>query len=147
MLRPRRAPVPSRTTPENRLRRFWSKVLVGDGCWEWTGAKNKGYGHLSDGGRTVGAHRVAYEMLIGPIPDAHEVDHLCLNKACVNPAHLEPVPYEGRENTRRHYALTTHCRNGHAYTVDNTYFDRHLHRSCRACRREALARFYARRAA
>jgi hypothetical protein len=73
--------------------RFWSKVQTTPTCWIWTGSRNpNGYGILSiakpAGGRTtVGAHRVAYELLVGPI--AHELDHLCRVRHCVNPAHME----------------------------------------------------------
>jgi len=84
--------------------RFWSKVLVGDGCWEWTPPKDlDGYGQFSVGTR-VGhnqkrAHRLAYEWLVGPIPDGLELDHLCRNRACVNPWDCEPVT--SAENLRR----------------------------------------------
>ena len=80
--------------------RFWSYVEKTDGCWEWTGAKDgDGYGHLTIAGRVVGAHRFAYELLVGPIPEGLEIDHLCRNRACVKPADLEPVTRA--ENLRR----------------------------------------------
>jgi hypothetical protein len=71
--------------------RFWAKVEKTDSCWLWTAALSKGYGIFRVQPRTVRAHRLAYELLVGPIPDGHDLDHLCRNRACVNPAHLEPV--------------------------------------------------------
>lgn len=83
--------------------RFWAKVRrTGTTCWNWQGARqSRGYGSFGIApGRTALAHRVAYEAMVGPIPDGMTLDHLCENKVCVNPAHLEPVTRE--ENTRRH---------------------------------------------
>ena len=72
--------------------RFWPKVDKTETCWLWTGAKNKaGYGNFGSGGRygrTLGPHRVAYELCIGPIPPGMHIDHMCHNKLCVNPQHL-----------------------------------------------------------
>ena len=71
-----------------------------DGCWEWTGSKGScGYGHMRVSGRTVSVHRIAYNELVGPIPDGLTLDHLCRNRWCVNPEHLEPVT--NRENVLR----------------------------------------------
>lgn len=78
-----------------RWGKFWGYVLPTGFCWEWTGQKDSGYGRYS--GRP--AHRVTYEVLVGPIPDGLTLDHLCRNKGCVNPDHLEPVT--SSENTRR----------------------------------------------
>lgn len=78
--------------------RFWSKVRVADsGCWEWTGSRNcadsRGYGQFrpAGSGRLVLAHRWAYEKCIGLIPSGLELDHVCRNRICVNPLHLEAV--------------------------------------------------------
>ena len=82
--------------------RFWSKVNKTDTCWIWTAAKNQdGHGRFRHG-RLVLAHRFAYELLVGPIPKGLDLDHLCQNPACVNPAHLEPVTR--KENTRRYWS-------------------------------------------
>jgi len=123
--------------------RLLLRVRKGPGCWEWEGAHNsKGYGNFTlkkDGRhRWVGAHRAVYEVLRGPIPEDHEIDHLCLNKGCVNPQHMEPVPREGRINSVRYQAAKTHCPQGHPYDEANTYRQKlpsgTLGRSCKICR-------------
>ena len=88
-------------------------VRYEDACWVWTGkiAKN-GYGHASKDWKTHLAHRLVYEALVGPIPEGLQLDHLCRNKACVNPAHLEPVTQQ--VNMDRYSATVTHCPKGHA---------------------------------
>lgn len=90
---------------EDSLRQRWQErwVPVGHpaGCWEWTGAKNdSGYGQLRSGqGRLVYAHRLAFEMYVGPIPEGMVIDHLCRTPSCVNPLHLEAVSVS--ENAQR----------------------------------------------
>lgn len=84
--------------------KFWFRVQKTDTCWRWTGSLIRGYGHIGireDDGKwhLRRAHRVAYELLVGPIPEGLTIDHLCNVKHCVNPAHLEPVTTQ--ENTRR----------------------------------------------
>jgi hypothetical protein len=85
--------------------RFWSRVNTDGVCWEWTGNLNaSGYGVLgyNKGQRNSVAHRMAWEMLVGPIPPEYHVDHLCFNRACVNPDHLEPVtPHVNATRARR----------------------------------------------
>lgn len=123
---------------------FWSKVDKADpdGCWLWTGTKvPSGYGRLWIAQRPFAAHRVAYEWLVGPIPEGLQLDHLCRVRRCVNPAHLEPVT--SRENTMRglnwaaRNAEKTHCPQGHPYDEANTYLRSGGGRGCRACHREA----------
>lgn len=118
---------------------FWSKVRRDpSGCWLWTAAVNsKGYPCFGVKGRSQLAHRLAYQMLVGPIPVGLEMDHLCRTPRCVNPDHLEPVT--PAENTRRALAVNnpTHCPRGHAYTADNTYVKHRsngqINRTCRTC--------------
>lgn len=82
------------------VERFWKRTIQSaDGCWEWIGGMNEaGYANMSDG-RSNLAHRFAYELLVGPIPDGLQIDHLCNVRNCVNPAHLETVT--AQENMRR----------------------------------------------
>lgn len=131
--------------------RFWAKVDVrgADECWPWLGAPNgSGYGWFNRDGRVLGAHRVSYELVIADIPAGMEIDHLCRNKACVNPAHLEPVTK--LENMRRwgagkDNAAKTHCRLGHPYAGGNLFLSPDGRRQCRECARAANRRSYAKR--
>lgn len=119
--------------------RFWPKVEKTDSCWPWRGSVDrKGYGRLRVDGRTALAHRIGYELCVGPIPEGLTLDHLCRNRGCVNPAHLEPVTH--RENCLRavsgpiiENAAKTHCKHGHAFTLENTYVGPNGSRICRTC--------------
>lgn len=127
---------------------FWSKAAIGsaDACWSWKAARNgKGYGNY----RSRSAHVVAFELAKGPVPDGLTIDHLCANRSCVNPAHLEAVALQ--ENIRRHAAKQTHCVHGHPLFGDNVRLCKRpdgVRRRCRTCdrvqNREAMARAYAR---
>jgi hypothetical protein len=108
-----------------------------DDCWEWTGLKAKGYGRVMINGHGWQAHRLMFTIFFGPPPPTLEMDHLCRNRACINPLHLEPVSRQ--ENARRAAPWwpnrATHCRRGHPYDETNTYFNTKGRRECRACRR------------
>ena len=122
----------------HRQRQVFSKIIVGDDCWEWKGMpKSGGYHQIKVGGRNLMAHRVVYELLVGPIPEGLQLDHLCRNRWCVRPDHLEPVT--PKENKRRGITVNetkTHCPRGHAYNEENTYRFPDGSRRCRACRRK-----------
>lgn len=117
--------------------RFWARVQKTETCWLWTGATSQGYGVISVGGykgKNLMAHRVAYELTKGPIPEGLVIDHLCRAPRCVNPDHLEAVTTG--DNVRRGLLgeMKTHCSHGHAY-ADEGRIDFKGHRVCRACRR------------
>lgn len=139
--------------------RFWSKVdkngPVSDHrpdlgpCWVWVSIlKPAGYGQFHEGvspNRALLAHRVAYELLVGPVPDGLQIDHLCRVRRCVNPGHLEPVT--PAENTRRGAAVITHCPAGHPYDEENTRVRPNGHRGCNTCNRASARRQWLRRKA
>lgn len=119
------------------LDRFWNKVDKSGSCWEWTACiRPDGYGVFGLNKVVVYAHRVAYELTRGPIPSGLEIDHLCRNRSCVNPDHLEVVNH--KENMARGiHATKTHCKNGHKFTLENTYTrpSRPGTRECKVCKR------------
>lgn len=140
-------PLPSKPIQE----RFWAAVdkngpwpersdLEGR-CWVWTRALDHGYGSIQEKGtrRNIRAHRLSYELHGGTLVDDLDIDHLCRNRACVNPAHLELVTNTvnvmrgeglGAKNARK-----THCKNGHPFAGDNLIISADgRRRQCRACR-------------
>lgn len=132
----------AKTIPaEGRAWRLVDTTAGPDACWPWLGALAHGYGSMRGAdGRTTGAHRVIYQSMRGPIPDGLELDHLCRNRSCVNPAHLEPVTRI--ENARRipSAIMRAHvngtCTRGHPLTEDNTYHHpSRTKRECLRCRR------------
>lgn len=105
-------------------------------CWQWYGGGvPSGYGRWRNGY----AHRHYYEFAVGPIPDGTEIDHLCRNRGCVNPAHMEAVPH--RVNMLRGNTIPaknvakTHCLRGHPFDEKNTRINKEGARRCRACNR------------
>ena len=112
-------------------------------CFEWQGpVDDKGYGKIVTGSRldesrkTQRVHRVAYEILVGPIKET--LDHTCQNKRCWNPLHLEDV--SNAENKKRGGDRMTHCRRGHERNEQNTYVKKDGKRQCRVCKRELARR-------
>lgn len=141
-----------------KLGRFWSRIdrRGPDECWEWIGAvTDNGYGRFSP--RINGvmhrqmAHRVSYEALVGAIPEGLVLDHLCRNRRCVNPTHLEPVTQ--LENVMRGRgvgvlnAAKSHCIDGHEFTLANTYVTKRGKRHCRACQRRRTREYTQRKKA
>lgn len=117
-----------------------------EGCWEIQRPGGNGYGQVGVGSRQkrISAHRLSYETFVGPIPEGLEIDHLCRNRACINPDHLEPVTTG--ENTRRGPRCQRRtCPKGHPYTPENLSTNR---KRCLVCHREReRARYKAKRAA
>ncbi len=146
--------IPTKSTSEVAPR-FWSKVNKGAStdCWEWTAKiERNGYGRFWVNGHSVSAHRFAYELTHGPIPKGLTIDHLCRNRTCVNPAHMELVSL--RTNVLRgsgftaQFAKKTHCPQGHPYDLFNMRINRRGARLCRECERERnrkLFKLYGRR--
>jgi hypothetical protein len=130
--------------------RFWPKVAVGndpDDCWIWLASTNpEGYGVFWTGKRQIGAHRFAYEWLVGRIPEGLELDHLCRLTLCVNPRHLDPVT--SQINVHRSdgpmgiNSRLERCRRGHEFA--GIWRDR---RTCRICTRDRQRAHRARRVA
>lgn len=132
--------------PADAAERFWTHVAIAgeNECWLWTAyCTPNGYGQVAINRYPHKAHRVAWEITNGPIPDGLTIDHVrargCMSRACVNPAHLEPVT--SRTNTLRGdspaatNARKSQCPQGHALTADNVYsHPRAGGRRCRTCR-------------
>jgi hypothetical protein len=138
--------------PKTAEERFWPKVdRRGENeCWPWLAYLNKdGYGQFVGGGEVL-SHRFAYISLVGPIPEGLTLDHLCRNRWCQNPKHLEAVTM--RENARRgesipaQNARKTHCKHGHQLSGDNLYLYENgkqgrPSRRCKTCLRDNARRY------
>lgn len=118
--------------------RFWPKLEKTNDCWLWRAAIDRyGYGKFNLNGKVIAAHRAAWELLRGPIPEGMEIDHLCRVRNCVRPDHLEPVSktvncYRGEsfaaENRRK-----THCSKGHPLAGSNVRITAKGYRICKQC--------------
>lgn len=118
---------------------FWGRIGSMEDCWVWIGYKvNSGYGYFKHKGTMYPAHRVSYWIHKGKVPEGLCLDHLCRNKGCVNPEHLEAVT--NKENVLRGVGISaqnarkTHCARGHEFTPENTY-NYKGNRSYRCCRK------------
>ncbi len=129
---------------ENNIeQRFWSKVQKTDNCWLWLGCLDgTGYGRIFwKNHKMLQAHRFAYELLVDKIPENLQCDHICRNRSCVNPAHIELVT--NKINTLRGISFAaenfkkTHCPKGHILSDDNIYpsIKKRGKRSCKICQR------------
>lgn len=132
--------------------RFWAYVEKTETCWVWKGGLSAtGYGQFHYEGRNWRVHRYSYTLLVGPITDGLVLDHLCRNRACVNPDHLEAV--SNRTNIVRGQTLPaenvakTHCARQHPYDEENTWVNSKGHRYCRKCHAENQRNYTQRKAA
>jgi len=129
------------------VERFMAFVDDTGACWEWRGYRHPtgygyfGYGRRADGHmRNARAHRVSYELFVGPIPEGLSIDHLCDNPGCVNPEHLRAVTITvNQSRQRRPNREKTHCKRNHELNEANTYVRANGSRRCRVCHREARA--------
>jgi hypothetical protein len=132
---------PRRLLTPRQERNLLTRIDASGVCWEWTGGQNgTGYGKVWITARNLYPHRVMWEWLVGWIPDELEIDHLCRNRLCCNPDHMELVT--PRVNTLRGDAMgarrarQTACIHGHPFDEANTYWRRTGGRTCKRCTRE-----------
>jgi hypothetical protein len=126
------------------LVRLCRHIRQQDGCWLWTGMLNgHGYGLISiakgrrHGRKMFEAHRVAYQLMVGPVPEGLELDHLCRRRACVNPTHVEPVTHAiNMERSRGFRTPKLRCPAGHRLVEANIYRRPDGFAECRECRVE-----------
>lgn len=135
--------------PERIVGSFWAKVDKTDDCWTWTAALKDGYGVIgwhekeTKRDRVMRAHRLSWEIHNGLIPDDLTVDHMCHNRRCVNPAHLQLLTLEAN-SAKTSRSLSATCKRGHRYDEGNLYMFRGA-RQCRICRSLAWQRWNAKR--
>ena len=131
----------------------WDRIDASGDCWEWTAGRSHGYGHTNIFGECRGVHRAVWQALVGDIPDGLQIDHLCRNRGCCNPDHMELVtPGEnsrrglgvggrlGKNASSKYWSGRTHCPQGHEYAGDNLISTTQgkkgwARRVCRICKR------------
>lgn len=154
-------PKPISLIPEEErkklLDRIRSNLIDSNGCLVWKDKKliKKGYAHVYASGYNWLLHRLHYLLLNGEIPDGYEIDHICKNRACANPSHLEAVPqlinWKRSDAPSVRYSKATHCKRGHEFNSENTYVKHHLDtnkvtRECLVCKKGNLKRWHENRA-
>jgi hypothetical protein len=129
------SPMPQQIPAPERFQTYY-EINSATGCWEWTLCLNQGgYGVFHTNNKQWKAHRFAYQILIGPIPEGLTLDHLCKNKKCVNPEHLEPVT-QYVNTVRGKGSSSLYCSKGHAMFGEHLYFN-DGNRRCQKCKRIA----------
>ena len=114
--------------------RFLEKVIKTGSCWGWTGAHTQaGYAVFSIAGKFIYGHRYSFQLSKGNIPDGLQLDHLCDNKGCVNPEHLEIVTNQENQIRRYQNNPRQYCDKGHLFTKENTMYIKSGTRLCRIC--------------
>ena len=134
------------------MERFWNKVNKTDTCWLWTAGKQKeGYGKFWFNGKTQTAHILSYELHKGPIPKGKQINHThSHNKHCVNPDHLYAGTQEENMQDRLRDGKNpnknkTHCKHGHEYNAESTYYHPNNQRVCKQCKKMHDANWKAKR--
>lgn len=137
--------------------RIFGRARVGDGCWDWAGFKlPNGYGRVAFRGRVWLAHRAAYTLAVGEIPEGLTIDHLCRNVGCIRPDHLEPVTQQVNSNRgigpSAVNSRKTHCKRGHPLSGPRVWLHKssnknHKARRCMDCAVIRMREFYARQKA
>tara|TARA_R110002153_G_C12999657_1_gene464928 strand:- start:27 stop:557 length:531 start_codon:yes stop_codon:yes gene_type:complete len=125
---------------EKDISRFLAKVDKTSSCWNWTAyCSPDGYGRFWDKSKQLQAHRYSYSVFVGNLIEGLTIDHLCSNRKCVNPSHLEQVT--AAENIKRAFRKITHCKDGHELDGVSKRGG-HTNRFCKTCRDKRSAEYY-----
>jgi hypothetical protein len=140
------------------IKKIWAKLQVSGFCWHYGDYKHKNHATVYFAGRRIGVHKVVYEYLVGLVPEGYKLDHVCRNKRCVNPDHLEPVTHsenikrawkystkQGFEGAGKRSKVSTHCRKGHNLSDVGVLLSKRANgterKKCRACQHDAQERW------